>query len=408
MKVAFIHPSNPLQDSTGATYSANKIIESLRDRGHELTVYCTNPVEDRDELGYEVVNFLEEDSSYRSSTAQLNREIVERKNELSQFDVVYSYPMNTILGLGKISGEIEAKTVVTLNAYGAICPTNTMLYREKHESIGSPKCLKCIAKQQKARFDGGGLNWLKEMPIDTARKILKLNRIRKTRNYVDDIDAYVALTDHVKERYSRAGFPEEKIDVIPPILDEKFLVEHQSDFEQPYKLLYVGYLKNHKGVERLVPLIEKLNKESEKKFELTIVGDGPYRNKIEKQIEKSTEKDKIDFKGLVPNKELPETYSEHDMFIYPGKWEEPFGRIFIESLSAGTPVISTPKGIANNYDAIKTSSSEKLYEAVENASDSSKLERLSEKGIDHTQGFKSSKLSDDIENLLIKLVGEEK
>lgn len=380
-------------------------MEGLRERGHKLTVYCTESVQDKEKIEHDAVNLLEDDSSYRSSTFQLNKEIVERKGELSEYDVIYSYPMNTILGLGKISQDIEAKTVVTLNAYGAICPTNTLLYRDSHDNIGSLKCVKCILKQQKARFDGGGLDWLKEIPIDTARKTLKLNRIRKTRSYIDKIDQYVALTDHVKARYSEAGFPEEKIDVIPPILDEKFLVEHKSDFKPPYKLLYVGYLKNHKGVERLVPLVEKLNKESGKKFELTIVGDGPYRNKIEKQIETSPEKDKINFKGLVPNKELPETYAKHDLFIYPGRWEEPFGRIFIESLSAGTPVISTPRGIADDLNGIIAveGNKEDFVEEISCLSEK-KLEELSIESKKGVKKYEIDNIFSSIEETLNSLI----
>jgi glycosyltransferase involved in cell wall biosynthesis len=148
-----------------------------------------------------------------------------------------------------------------------------------------------------------------------------------------------------------------------------------------------------------VPLIEKLNKESEKKFELTIVGDGPYRNKIEKQIEKSPEKDKINFKGLVPNKELPETYAEHDMFIYPGKWEEPFGRIFIESLSAGTPVISTPKGIAAENEYIIGAQPERLADRIIELFDTGQVEKLLESNKE-IQRYRQDTLLQKIEEVI--------
>jgi glycosyltransferase involved in cell wall biosynthesis len=397
MKIAFIHPSNPFEDNTGATYSANKIVEGLKEE-HDLTVYCVSPVKETKDLDYSIQNLLEHESPYRSSTAQLNREIVERKEELAEYDVIYSYPMNTIRGLGKISS--ETKTIITLNAYGAICPTNTLMYREKHEKLGSLKCIECILSEQAANIGGGGLGYLKKAPTDILRKMLKLRRIRKTRKYKGEIDKFVALTDHVKQRYTGAGFPEEKIEVIPPILDEKFLVEHKSEFKEPYRLLYVGYLKNQKGVDRLVPILEELNHKSEREFHLTVVGDGPFRNKIEKQIAKSPEKDKIDFKGLVPNEELPTIYAEHDLFVYPGRWEEPFGRIFIESLSAGTPVISTSERIAETLNSIIISDISEIPETLNEVLEKQRLKALSETARKEAENYRKSEKNSKMEDVI--------
>ena len=401
MKIAFIHPSSPEKESTGASYSANKIIEGLNPN-HDLTVYCLDAMDDINK-SYETETLLQNENSYRSSTTQLNQEIVDRKDELRQFDIIYSYPMMTVLGLGKINPDIDSKIVVTLNAYGAICPTNTLEYRESnHFCPGELSCLKCtfnqIARESSPR----------EYPIETARKILKLRRLRKTRKYLDNIDRFHALTENVKSSYIDAGFPEDKIKVFSPILDEKFLVEHKSNFEEPYKLLHVGYLKNHKGVDILIPVIEELNRNTEKEVKLTIVGDGPMESKIQKQKEKSPIGDKIELKGRVPNEELPETYSEHDLFVYPGRWDEPFGRIFIESLAAGTPVISTPTGVTTELDVIQTveNDKEKIAAKIEENLDKEKLEELSRRGKKTVEKFKSEKIISGLEASISGLIEE--
>jgi glycosyltransferase involved in cell wall biosynthesis len=348
MKIAFIHPSSPTKESTGATYSANQIIDGLSKKGHDLTVYCLGSAESSDKP-YRTERLLRDEVSYRSSTSQLNEEIVERKEELGEFDIIYSYPMMTIPGLGKIRPEISTKIVVTLNAYGAICPTNSLSYRRgKHSAPGSLRCLKCVFNRTLSE------SGLKETPINIIRGARNLKRLRDSQNYMDNIDCFFALTENVKERYVNAGFPGDRIEIVPPILDKKFSIDHKSDFEEPYKLLFVGYLKKHKGAHNLVQIMEELQESTEKKFRLTIVGEGPMRPKIEKQVANSPAGQLIELRGRVPNDELPRVYANHDLFVYPVEWDEPFGRVFIESLLAGTPVVSTYTGVAASIEEINT------------------------------------------------------
>ena len=46
----------------------------------------------------------------------------------------------------------------------------------------------------------------------------------------------------------------------------------------------------------------------------------------------------------IDNERLPEVYATHDLFVYPGKWDEPFGRVFLEALASGLPVVSSDVG----------------------------------------------------------------
>ncbi|PSH02194.1 MAG: hypothetical protein BRC26_01785, partial [Nanohaloarchaea archaeon QH_8_44_6] len=188
--------------------------------------------------------------------------------------------------------------------------------------------------------------------------------------------------EHVRQSYVEAGYPKEKIKVIPSILDKKFLTEHKSNFEETFQLLFVGYLKEHKGADLLIPIMQELDRKTEKEFKLTIVGDGPLRETVEEQVEESIIADKIELRGLVPNEELPEVYASHDLLVNPVKWEEPWGRVFLESLSAGTPILANEVENAKALKGVETSSLDipKFAEKLDSLFDKSELEKLSGEG----------------------------
>ena len=50
------------------------------------------------------------------------------------------------------------------------------------------------------------------------------------------------------------------------------------------------------------------------------------------------------FHGMVGGWEKAKLFAEARAFLYPIRWEEPFGLVIVESLLAGTPVIATPRG----------------------------------------------------------------
>jgi len=92
MRIAFIHPSWPGDEGTGATHTATQIVTSLANRGHEVLVYCSESIPDSVEVEPDIE--LEElpvsGFPYHSNT-QLNRAIREKKNEFSTFDVTNCY-----------------------------------------------------------------------------------------------------------------------------------------------------------------------------------------------------------------------------------------------------------------------------------------------------------------------------
>lgn len=92
--------------------------------------------------------------------------------------------------------------------------------------------------------------------------------------------------------------------------------------------LYVGRIAEVKNLPLLISVFNEFPDLS-----LTIIGDGPLRQELEKQA-----KQNIHFLGAINNKELPKYYKDADVFVLPSK-SEPWGLVIEEALNNGTPVI---------------------------------------------------------------------
>jgi glycosyltransferase involved in cell wall biosynthesis len=108
-------------------------------------------------------------------------------------------------------------------------------------------------------------------------------------------------------------------------------------------LLTVRNLESRMGLDNLIRAIDIIKKNSLKIY-LTIVGDGPERENLERLIQEYRLNDDIQLTGFVPSESLPLFYCAADFFILPTRKLEGFGLVTPESMSCGTPVLGTPIG----------------------------------------------------------------
>jgi glycosyltransferase involved in cell wall biosynthesis len=96
------------------------------------------------------------------------------------------------------------------------------------------------------------------------------------------------------------------------------------------KVLFIGNVTERKGIMRLVEAVSDMD------VMLHIIGDGYMLPKIDgKNIVKH---------GRVEYQELLTHLSTAEMLVVPSLWPEPFGRVAVEGMAAGVPVITSPMG----------------------------------------------------------------
>jgi len=99
-------------------------------------------------------------------------------------------------------------------------------------------------------------------------------------------------------------------------------------------LIYVGRLSAEKQIERIKPVLEEIPNTC-----LALVGDGPYRNQLEKIFENT----QTNFIGYLSGEELASAYASGDIFLFPSSTET-LGLVLLEAMAAGCPVIGANKG----------------------------------------------------------------
>lgn len=108
---------------------------------------------------------------------------------------------------------------------------------------------------------------------------------------------------------------------------------------KPLTLGYYGQLEDNKGVNILLEAVKKIS--SSKVEKVFVCGIGSKEREL---IEDFQSDERIVFKGKLPIEDVYRTMASTDLTIVPSIWEEPFGRVIIESYNQGTPVIASNRG----------------------------------------------------------------
>lgn len=117
----------------------------------------------------------------------------------------------------------------------------------------------------------------------------------------------------------------------------KLKIKKELGWEEGFTVLFVGRLIREKGIDVLLESVKLWDR----KIKMRIIGSGL----MERDILRATNKIKsLQFLGKVTQENLPKFYSGADCLIVPSNSEEGFGRVIIESLACGTPVIASKRG----------------------------------------------------------------
>ncbi len=99
-------------------------------------------------------------------------------------------------------------------------------------------------------------------------------------------------------------------------------------------LIYVGRLSAEKQIERIKPVLNKIPNSR-----LALVGDGPYREQLEKIFQGTC----TTFVGYLSGEELASAYASGDAFLFPSSTET-LGLVLLEAMAAGCPVVGANRG----------------------------------------------------------------
>lgn len=142
----------------------------------------------------------------------------------------------------------------------------------------------------------------------------------------------IACRSYIIQKKLLAIYPEfkNKTFVAPSGVDEKIIVERTPLQNRDYiKVLTCANFKKRKNIDKVIEALKGL-----KSFELTVIGDGRIRSRLEK-IDPS-----VKFTGRLSNNEVLSKMRESDIFILPSTGET-FGMVYLEAMASGCITIGT-------------------------------------------------------------------
>ena len=107
-------------------------------------------------------------------------------------------------------------------------------------------------------------------------------------------------------------------------------------------LVWVGRMVPIKGLDILINACSQLKNQGHD-FQLNLVGDGPLRDELQRDVTQRGLTDVVHFAGSVKHSELADWYRSADATVM-SSWSEGLPNVLRESLACGTPFVSTNVG----------------------------------------------------------------
>jgi glycosyltransferase involved in cell wall biosynthesis len=155
------------------------------------------------------------------------------------------------------------------------------------------------------------------------------------------------VSGYLKNETLKAGQPVAEAEVVHWGIDlEMFPVK--PDHNGPLKLLFVGQIVWHKGLDTAIEALANLKaREGYSSLKLSIVGGSVFPDYVIALRAKARAlglEDNVEFLGELPHEQLPEIYHQHDILLFPSFVDEGLGMSMLEAMASGLVVVGTASG----------------------------------------------------------------
>lgn len=177
-------------------------------------------------------------------------------------------------------------------------------------------------------------------------------------------------------------------------------------------LLYIGDMRPYKNLERSLEAFARLNM-NDLSFVIGGKKDPRFYPRIEKRVEALSLKDKVVFLDYVPEEDLPQLYSEAEVFVFPSLYEG-FGLPPLEAMACGCPVVvsnaaSLPEVCGDAVRYVDPYDVESIAQGIhEVLTDEMMRQNLRAKGLERAELFSWERAAKEHLKIFEECLGKEK
>jgi len=161
---------------------------------------------------------------------------------------------------------------------------------------------------------------------------------------LNSIDYALVGTDSAGDVWREKGY-QGAMRTIPQFgTDETLFHPRPRNADTPFTIGYIGRLVEEKGIHHLLEACAMLTGD----WQLRLVGSGPLRDDLEALAYELGIADRVTWIDWVASTEMPDQYAQLDILALPSltrpNWKEQFGRVLIEAMACGLPVVGSDSG----------------------------------------------------------------
>lgn len=312
MKVLIVH--NDYGKYSGEEAVVDKMAAMLRNHGHEVAFYRLTSAGSRESLGGKVHGFAA--GIYSPSGVRGMREALRRERP-DVVNVHNLYPFISPAALRECN-KAGVPVVMTVHNFRLVCPTGLFM------RDGRP-CELCLQRGN----EWGCIRYnCEHSRLKSLGYALRNAVARQTGAYRKNVSAYACITDFQRRKLSEAGFPPDRLCVIPNFMDSVHDVVPVGHY-----VAYCGRLSREKGIDMI---IEVARRHPEIPFKLA----GEVRDKeLLKDIPANCR-----LAGYLTGADLEEFYKGAAFFVMASRWYEGFPMSILEAAQYGKPTIGPDHG----------------------------------------------------------------
>lgn len=230
----------------------------------------------------------------------------------------------------------------------------------------------------------------------------------------------IVVNKTAKETLICKGFKSDRITIIPWGIDRtcfKPLNRKRIRSElniSTYTIGYVGRILKLKGIQTLLEAVASMQ---QKNAQLLIIGEGPDKQFFEQLAQEMGIHNRTSFMGYIEPDKLAKYYNAMDVLVLPTlshqKWKEHFGRVLIEAMACGTPVIGStcggiPEVIGDSGLIFEEGNADSLKTKIEAILNSQSLrEKLINKAMDRVEkNYTWEAFARKLHDIVVKVVKE--